>query len=242
VKKQLARVENDPALPLEWASEQKGMQGGGSVEYPLRAQDTWLQARDGAVLAVGALVAQGVHKSLVNRLLEPFMWHTVVVSATAWQNFFRQRVSKLAQPEIRAAAELMQAAYQESVPTLLDEDQWHLPYIRPEDRDEAGTDVLKMVSVARCARVSYLTQDGVRSLDDDVRLYNRLVTAVPMHASPLEHVARPDSTNEHVVIVDVLTETGLKSKAFLLPWVGNFLGWRQHRLEVEVAQDVQSFE
>jgi hypothetical protein len=242
VKKQLERVKNDPALPLEWSAEQKGMQGGGPVEYPLRAQAKWLQARDRAVAAAEDLVVQGIHKSLVNRLLEPFMWHTVVVSATAWENFFRQRVSKLAQPEIRAAAELMHAAYQESVPEPLKEHQWHLPYIRPEDRDEADTDVLKMVSVARCARVSYLTHDGVRSLDDDVRLYNRLVTAVPMHASPLEHVARPDTDNEHAVSVLVRTEAGWRSKSFTLPMIGNFLGWRQHRLEVEVAQGVQSFE
>lgn len=49
----------------------------------------------------------------------------------------------------------------------------------------------KQVSAARCARVSYLTHDGVRDVREDVHLYQRLVTAVPPHWSPLEHVAAP---------------------------------------------------
>jgi hypothetical protein len=50
------------------------------------------------------------------------------------------------------------------------------------------------VSVARCARVSYLTQEGKHpSIADDIKLYDRLVGAVPLHASPCEHQATPDS-------------------------------------------------
>jgi hypothetical protein len=33
----------------------------------------------------------GVTKQLANRLLEPFMWHTVIVTATEWENFFKLR-------------------------------------------------------------------------------------------------------------------------------------------------------
>jgi hypothetical protein len=50
---------------------------------------------------------------------------------------------------------------------------------------------LRRVSAARCGRVSYLTQDGRRDLDEDLKLYDRFVTADPPHASPLEHVATP---------------------------------------------------
>ncbi|WP_300679581.1 hypothetical protein [Nocardioides sp.] len=48
----------------------------------------------------------------------------------------------------------------------------------------------RQVSVARCARVSYLTHDGRRDVEADLGLYARLVEARPPHWSPLEHVAR----------------------------------------------------
>ena len=45
-------------------------------------------------------------------------------------------------------------------------------------------------SVAACARVSYRQHDGTnRTLANDTALFDRLVTATPMHASPLEHQA-----------------------------------------------------
>ncbi len=49
------------------------------------------------------------------------------------------------------------------------------------------------LSVARCARVSYLTHEGKPpNVDDDLKLYDRLVGSVPLHASPAEHQATPD--------------------------------------------------
>ena len=58
-------------------------------------------ARDGAVDAARQLDALGVHKQVANRVLEPFMWHTVIITATDWDGFWLQRCSPLAQPEIR---------------------------------------------------------------------------------------------------------------------------------------------
>lgn len=217
--KQVERVRDHPAIPVEWRAEQKGMQGGDFLEpdKASEAERQWLVARNMAVQAAENLASLGVHKSIVNRLLEPFMWHTVIVTATSWQGFWDQRVSPLAQPEIRVAAEAMlYDAYSRSEPVEVGMGEWHTPYIREEDWVEAREfgdpeDVIRRVSVARCARVSYLTHDGVRSLDKDLELYERLVSADPMHASPLEHVATPDPG----------------------PVLGNFDGWRQMRHEVE---------
>jgi hypothetical protein len=33
----------------------------------------------------------GVTKQICNRYLEPFMWHTVLVTSTEWENFFKLR-------------------------------------------------------------------------------------------------------------------------------------------------------
>lgn len=192
VRKQVARVVEDPALPVEFGSNQRGMQAGeplaGTEEEAALA--AWLQARDHAVAAVERLDELGVHKQVTNRLLEPFMWHTVIITATEWDGFWEQRCSPLAQPEIRVAAEAMHAAFDASSPAEVASGEWHTPYLRDEDGD-LDPETAKQVSAARCARVSYLTHDGRRDIDKDLELYERLVTARPPHWSPLEHVATP---------------------------------------------------
>lgn len=247
--KQLARATGSPAMPVAWPVEQKGMQGGDEVEDVAGAEGVWQQAALQACLSASDLGARGVHKSVVNRLLEPFLMHIVVVTATAWGNFFRQRCSPLAQPEIRVAAEAMREAYEASRPLPLADGQWHLPYIDQEtwtevvrrhldEAPQAYYADLVRISAARCARVSYLTQDGSREPDADVALYDRLVTADPMHASPLEHVATPEASNEHWVNI---APPHAPPVMVHLPRYGNLLGWRQHRFDVEAAHSYGSY-
>ncbi len=197
VHKQVARVVEDPAVPIEFGANQPGMQAGAALAGADHdaALATWLEARDHAVEAVERLAALGVHKQVTNRLLEPFMWHTVIVTATEWDGFWEQRCSPLAQPEIRVAAEAMRAAFDASSPTTVPAGGWHTPYLRPEDGD-LDVDTAIRVSAARCARVSYLTHDGRRDVAKDLELFDRLVTARPPHWSPLEHVATPAAPDE----------------------------------------------
>ncbi len=209
VRKLIQKAIDTPALPVSWRSEQKGMQGGQQIADPARARDIWLSARDAAVAHVEKLVELGVHKSVANRLLEPFLPHTVIVTATEWFNFWVQRCNADAQDDIRAAAEAMRTAYDASQPQQVPLGHYHLPYITDEDFAESPEGVLAWISAARCARVSYLTHDGRRSRDADLALFDRLRSAAPPHASPLEHVAAP--TN------DPNTRSG------------NFHGWRQLR-------------
>lgn len=213
---QIDRLTVSTAYPLSWPAEQKGMQGGEELKPSQldEARHVWAEARDDAIYHAKRLGQLGVHKSVANRLLEPFMWHTVIVSSTEWDNFFKQRVSLLAQPEIREAATLMRSAIAASWPFALGDTSWHMPYIFDNDRVEVDDqDKLPLISAARCARVSYLTHDGQRSLDEDLAMYERLVTADPAHASPLEHVARPMNPE--------VDGGGLRR--------GNFRGYRQLR-------------
>lgn len=204
VAKQLNRLIAHPAIPLTFPAEQKGMQGGEPLgeQEQMQAIDVWHGARDAAMAYAHQLTELGVHKSVTNRLLEPFMWHTVVVTSVEWENFFHQRCSPLAQPEIRVAAEAMRDALAGSTPDQLEEGWFHLPYLDGETIAEVtsmeadSTDVLCSVSAARCARVSYLTQDGRRDYNEDLVLYKRLVSADPGHWSPLEHVCRPPTAAE----------------------------------------------
>lgn len=213
VEKMMQRVIDDPFIPEEWGCNQKGMQAG----QPLTGADAdyckweWLTARDYALKQAEYLTRVGVHKQLVNRLLEPFLWVTVVASATDWNNLFWQRCDAAAQPQFQKIAGMILREYNESIPTRMQVGQWHTPYIQPCEYHEFNTMTRLMVSVARCARVSYLSQNGKREVDLDLELYNRLRTG--MHMSPFEHVAQasefsgPDWKNQ----------------------TGNFWGWTQYR-------------
>lgn len=272
VHKQISRIMADLAYPVIWPVEQPGMQGGAEIdpEYIENERDIWRQASGHAIEHASSLVNEGIHKSVTNRLLEPFMWHTVVVTSTAWENFFALRLDADAQPEIRVAAEAMRAAYDASTPLSLAEGEWHLPYVSNREVEdgvlayEAGTDpetvrqgnlwVLRKISAARCARTSYLTQEGIRDLSEDVRLYDRLVTqrldkGLSIHWSPLEHVATPWPGNrqegcihfgqdEHLAgVEDTFTCFPLDH----LPRVGNLLGWRSLRTTVEAETGTLTF-
>lgn len=277
-EKRFERVLEDPCDPLVWPSEQPGMQGGeplsGGAQY--EAETVWLAARQDALRHAKRLRSLGhdgderLHKSVVNRLLEPFLWHTVIITATAWENFFALRLDKDADPEIRAAAEAMRAAMDASTPQPLREDQAHLPYIRfGEDDYDVASHLLDLgieptpdlvrkhlaaVSAARCARVSYLTHDGRRDIAADLRLYDRLVTdrldrGLAIHWSPLEHVAYPWAWNRQEGCIHFGQEehlVGIEDTFTCipldhLPRVGNLLGWRSLRTTVEAQNKVRTF-
>lgn len=255
LQKQIDRLVADPYVPVTWPAEQKGMQGGDEIEDVGEARSQWFDAAQHAINGAIRLGNMGVHKSLANRLLEPFMGHTVVVTSTAWENFFTQRCSPLAQPEIRVAAEMMREVMEASEPRPLREGEWHLPYIEPQDWDAISVAASSMqspeldremaslaakVSAARCARVSYLTQDGKRDPQADLDLYERLTTAKPAHWSPLEHVATPWPDNRQQGSAMFLTGPEGRERYILtghLPRVGNLLGWRSLRTEVEAQQN-----
>lgn len=241
VHKQIAKVRENPAIPLKFPAEQKGMQGGLDLNGIDRdyAEDIWRLAAKDAADRAESLSKLGVHKSVTNRILEPFLMHTVVVTGTSFKNFFDQRVSPLAQPEIREVATRMLGEYRKSEPRILENDQWHTPYISfSEYEDDCRGDwkIATASSAARCARVSYLTQDGKRDVALDLDLYHRLTEADPPHWSPLEHVATPWSANVQDGILPfnplMSTKTAYARKDHL-PKIGNLLRWRSLRTEVE---------
>lgn len=221
VAKQLSRVLNDPFIPESWPTEQKGMSGGEPLigEDVEIARSNWLGARDDAVDAARNLVADGVHKSLVNRLLEPFQFHTVLLTGTEWSNFFALRTAENAQPEFRKIALMMKELYHEYEPDPLEYGDWHLPLIHETEFTE-DWDYWKKISVGRCARVSYLTHDGRRDLDADIMLADTLMKNG--HMKPYEHVARP------------LDAIEIENYCH---WLGNFRGWHQYRADIPNQHD-----
>lgn len=199
-------------MPIRYAYNQPGMQAAEpmSPEDAAEAERIILEMRDACLTGVAALAKLGpinpkngeplgLHKQWANRYIEPWQWHTIVVTSVNWDNFFEQRCSELAQPEIEAAAVALRDALKESTPKLVKVGEWHLPYLSDAERKELALlpEIQRKVSAARCARVSYLTQQGKRDIQEDVRLYDRLTTAQPPHWSPLEHVATPYVAYQH---------------------------------------------
>jgi len=139
----------------------------------------------------------GVHKQHANRVLEPYAYHTVIVTGTQWRNFYALRASLMAQPEIQDLAILMAHAHLASVPVKLNLGEWHLPYIFPEDRSEEKDPIkLARISSGRSSRVSYLTHDGKRELGADLKQSDDLQGSG--HTSPFEHPAKTREENDDV--------------------------------------------
>lgn len=97
-KKMVKIVEEQPFIPIAWQKEHKGMQGTEYAQYP----DTedfkviWLEARDNAIKSAQLAQTGSVKltKQLCNRLLEPFMWTTMLITGSkeGWENFFNLRL------------------------------------------------------------------------------------------------------------------------------------------------------
>lgn len=92
-RKMVKMVETDPFIPSIWQKDHKGMQGNEYLTYTEANKKDWLKARDYAVEYAENLNSggEGVTKQLCNRLLEPFMWHTILLTGTEFKNFFELR-------------------------------------------------------------------------------------------------------------------------------------------------------
>lgn len=244
VKKRVAEVSQNPFIPEAFAVNQKGMQAGEALDEggQENARIAWLDAAQQGIKYASVLEKIKIHKQWANRLTEPFAWHTVIVTATAWENFFNLRISGLAQPEIRRPAEIMREAMAASTPVEKKVGEWHLPLIFDEDleafsdHDPAALPLsdLPKVSCARCARVSYLTHDGVRDLNADINLASTLLENG--HMSPFEHAAKVASPNE--ILHHALFKYRGEMEGFVASRIGNFsVPWLQYRKTI-AGEDV----
>ena len=202
VAKMIQEVCDHPVIPTEIYKNCKGMQGKEEITNGWDYDNFvagWESAIDNAVSVAKSLEELGVHKQHINRILEPFQFIRVIVTATEWENFFELRDSEMAQPEIRDLARAMKGAMGKDFEKLHEWWGYHLPYITQDDIDNIRehacsitdcVDGILEVSSARCARVSYLKHDGgLCDLDKDIELGIQLQIA--RHMSPMEHQAIP---------------------------------------------------
>ncbi len=177
IKKRIEHVQQHGFIPDVFGKNQKGMSASEVIDPELQAwsRSAWIGAMNAAISAAKDLDRWGVHKQLANRLLEPFCWVTVIVSATEWDNFFHLRDSDLAQPEMQRTAQSMRKALDDSTPNPLSWGDWHVPLANDP-----------WVAAGRLARVSYESEG--KSEHEDKDLARRL--AASGHWSPFEHIAQ----------------------------------------------------
>lgn len=248
VKKLIDDIIADPAIPLFWGKNQKGMQAdeecntdivferardtGGQTTYTLSREDAWRKAMRQAIDMARRFDEAGYHKQIVNRLLEPFSHITVLVSATEWGNFLELRDHGDAEPHIQLLAKEIRKCLDDDVQEL-NPGEWHLPFITDADRWTAdamvgGMEALKTVSVARCASTSYKTVDGFdMTFEKAQAITTKLAGSKPVHASPFEHVAQADDW--WVDLTNQSPDGGWWKHA---GEHGNFSGFRQLRFTV----------
>lgn len=211
ITRTFAEVMEDPFVPNPFTRNQKGMSGGTiDPALQADCEKYWLASRDAAVLsALDLLVGQtkrraligddvsryqevidaydmekdapSIHKQHVNRLLEPFMFHTTIITSTEWDNYFDLRIAPDAQPEIYELAVEMKRAMDASTPVKR---RFHLPYIEGASENPGAFDIKR--SAASCASVSY---KAPHELGDGAveRIFDTMFA--DKHMSPFEHVA-----------------------------------------------------
>jgi hypothetical protein len=235
--KLLETVRTDPAGPIHFGKNQSGMQAHEEHEqlivHPrtgmmLNREEAWSTMAAESADWAQAWADAGYHKQIVNRIIEPYSYITVVITATEWDNWYALRAHADAQPEIQDVAYTMlrlvkDIPMREVVNTnVTDPRAWHLPFVKFEERTHFQIADLLAMSASRCARTSYLTHDKENpTRDEDEKLYCRLVESEPLHASPLEHQA---------------VNSGEKRAS------RNFTGgWVQHRALLEIAGSIKVF-
>lgn len=203
VKRMIEQVRENTVIPPKVFMNQKGMVGETEAD-PVTTTAfhvLWEEAAENACKTAEMMERLGIHKQHINRILEPFQYIKVIVTATDWYNFFVLRLAPDAQPEMR---ELANAIYDEmnryhnKAVGVLELDKEHtvvsLPYVTDEDVKEIGKEeyhTLMKISAARCARVSYNNHDGSKpDIEKDLKLYGHLYDS--KHMSPMEHACIRD--------------------------------------------------
>lgn len=248
-------IIRDPAMPIYWGSNKPGMQAGAQLTgWKLwLAKKAWLGAMWMAIGFALILYWIGLHKQIGNRILEPWAHMNTLITSSRWNNFYALRIHPDAQPEIHELAQCIKEAIHHAPVQMLQRGMWHLPFAsraqdwndaynrckvnritRDEPRYEEKLAHLKLVSTARCARVSYLTHDGRETtFDEDRKLADRLIGSTPLHASPAEHQCTPDRYDPKSEQMARHGGWNLTDAEWEHPELhGNLPGWIQHRKQL----------
>lgn len=207
VSKVIKQVESNPVIPPKVYMNKAGMVGDVEADEATTTAfyNLWLDAAHNACKIAKDMEELDIHKQHINRILEPFQFIKVIVTATEWDNFFNLRLALDAQPEMQDLAN----AICNEMDKFKNKDFGYIkgnsalitvPYVTEDDLEILGDDcdyrTLMKISAARCARVSYNNHDGSKpDIKKDLELFDRLYKSG--HMSPLEHTCFRDDCYTH---------------------------------------------
>lgn len=149
------------------------------------------------------------YKASSPQLLQPGEWHLPFIDNETLQDIMQQWVNK----------------QEWTIGTTVDEAKKRIVTEFWTDRTR---DIAIKVSAARCAHLSYndLGTGKRMTVERALAIYDKLVTARPIHASPCEHQATPDEWDVDRTYTGMVISDG--------EWRhpeqhGNLFGWRQFR-------------
>lgn len=268
-KRMVEMVENDPFIPIRWMREHKGMQGtefidddtpsntekDASALYSLTMD--WLRTRDFAVEQAKELSKNGLTKQICNRLLEPFLWHTIILSGSEFENFFALRAHPMAEIHLQDLAYKMLEVYNASTPKELKAGEWHIPFENNIDLQDWYNDNKRptaafwnelegyeqdswsiKISTAKCAQISYM-KFGSDDYEDLLDLHDSLLLRPyegkrgirtiedPIHASPASHCAQAMTKEEYQHKSDIKYD--FNNDVYTIGWCHNLRGFKSYR-------------
>lgn len=177
VAKSIETLFANPFTPIHFGQNKAGMTADQEVDEHSKkhAQDVWSTARKQASVIAEDLHRLGIHKQVTNRVLEPFSYMRMVVTATEWDNFFWLRLHEDADPHINELARVMLFALQESVPTALQHGDYHVPFFgegfwTPAIEARYGVTAQQAIehSMSCCAQTSYRKLDMSAEKTEDI--------------------------------------------------------------------------
>lgn len=212
------------AMPAKFRRRAKGMGGGEELtgDELIQAQLDWIEYALDCCDAAERALLRDEEKETVNRRLDMVIYmHTLQTGTHAgWMNFFGLRLAN-ASPTIEVLAQKCFEVYKATTPNPLSPGSWHLPFV-DQLLEVATTDILINLSAARCAHLSYndLETGSRMTIERALGIAVKLKDTSPLHASPFEHQATPDS----------IVFGGMKPDQWQHPKQhGNLPGWRQAR-------------
>lgn len=247
VKRMIETILENPVIPIKFGQNQGGMVAGDEVNRE-DAEVVWKSALAQSVFLARELDKLGIHKEVVNRILEPFMFIMEVSSGTEWNNMFHLRLASDAKGEINELVKGFKYGYDKSKPILLEHGEWHVPYVYSERNsegelkyfDESGKSLslneAKSISSSCCAQVSYRRLN--KTYDKAMDIYGKLMPEDGnLHATPFEHPATPMSHEEwfkRLKAAELINDD-------ITLFKGNLKGWIQHRKEFSRENNTSEF-
>lgn len=190
-RKMLKITREGMAAPIFWGKNQPGMQAKEELTgFALWAAKFMWHTTGHIVLTMAWIMSfTKVHKQIINRMIEPWTYINVMITATNFNRMLKLRIDAAAQPEFQLLANMIKVALSNAQYRTLKIGEWHLPWVKDHEK-MLFINVQKKISAARCARLSYTPIGDVKiDMKKDMELAKGLLEQ--LHLSPFEHQATP---------------------------------------------------